>query len=51
MLGITDQVGLQFQLFYESGKGFGFLNSFRKTVPGTWTSDPNGPIAYFRLGS
>src|SRR6218665_3293846 len=37
ILGITDQV--QFQLFFESRKGFGFPNNCRKTVPGTWTSD------------
>src|SRR6218665_3821890 len=37
MFEINDQV--QFQLFFESRKGFGFPNSCRKTVPGTWTSD------------
>src|SRR6218665_2684416 len=42
ILGITDQV--QFQLFFESRKGFGFPNSCRKTVPGTWTSDLKGSI-------
>src|SRR6218665_262487 len=51
MLGITDQVGLQFQLLFERRKGFGFPNSCRKTVPGTWTSDLKGPIAHFSLGS
>ena len=49
MLGNTDQV--QFQLFFESRKGFGFLNSCRKTITGTWTSDLKGPIAHFSLGS
>jgi len=29
MFGITDQVGLQFQLFFESRKCFYFPNSFR----------------------
>src|SRR6218665_1465952 len=49
ILGFTDQV--QFQLFFESRKGFGFPNSCRKTVPGTWTSDLKGSIAHFSLGS
>src|SRR6218665_2636732 len=35
MLVITDQV--QFQLFFESRKGFGCPNSCRKAVPSTWT--------------
>src|SRR6218665_2412943 len=48
MLGIIDQV--QFQLFFESRKCFGFPNSCRKTVPNTWTSDLKGPIAHFSLG-
>ena len=45
MLGITDQV--QFQLFFESRKGFGFPNSCRKTVPsirGPATSKSRSPI-------
>src|SRR6218665_3704515 len=46
---ITDQV--QFQLFFESRKGFGCPNSCRKAVPSTWTSDLKGPIAHFSLGS
>src|SRR6218665_69782 len=37
MLGITDQV--QFQLLFESRKGFGFPTSCRKTVQSTLTSD------------
>src|SRR6218665_2366227 len=41
ILGITDQV--QFQLFFESRKGFGFPNSC--------TSDLKGSIAHFSLGS
>ena len=49
MLGITDQV--QFQLYFESKKSFGFPNSFRKAVPGTWTSDLKSPIAHFSFGS
>src|SRR6218665_1903419 len=49
MLGITIQV--QFQLFFESRKGFSFPNRCRTIVPGTWTSDLKGPIAHFYLGS
>ena len=49
MLVITDEV--QFQLFFESRKGFGYPNSCRKTVPSTWTSDQKGLIAHFSLGS
>ena len=45
MLGITDQV--QFQLYFESRKGFDFLNSCRKTVPSMWTSN----LAHFSLCS
>ena len=45
--GITNQV--QFQLFFESRKGFGFPNSFRKTGPGTWTSNLKGTIAHLVL--
>jgi len=47
MLWITDQV--QFQLIFESRKGFGFPNSYRKTVPSTWTSDLKGPIGILVL--
>jgi len=46
MLGIADEV--QFQLFFENMKGFGFPNSCRKTVPSTWTSDLKGLIAQFK---
>src|SRR6218665_1860578 len=49
MLVITDQV--QFQLLFESRKGFGCPNSCRKAVPSTWTGDLKGPIAHFSLGS
>jgi len=49
MLGIINQG--QTQLFFESRKGFAFPNSFRKTVPGMWTSNLKGPIAHFSLGS
>src|SRR6218665_2987865 len=33
------------------GLVFGFPNSFRKTVPGSWISNLKGPIGHFSLGS
>ena|SRR6218665_1182475 len=42
MLEITNQV--QLQMFFESRKGFGFPNSFRKTVPDTRISKARSPI-------
>jgi len=45
LLNITQKV--QFKIHFESRKGFGFLNSYWKTVPGKWTNYLKGPISWF----